>query len=127
MQTIILLNYEKLTTANWAAVQNDAKWVMYDLTNLIHAAFAEDPKLLDITFCKAYGLSNAEVRDKLLSRHGETYSIEYISYLYIIVKIVQMININICMILFIRKSDGFTVKCIGLNSSYFSITIISKC
>ena len=78
----LLCNYEKLREANWAAVQGDAKWVLYDLDNLITKTFADNKMLLDLIHGKFFGLTNLEIQKMLANKHNKSYSIEYISFLW---------------------------------------------
>lgn len=78
----LLSNFEKLETSNWANVQNDAKWVLEDLQELIERTFAEKPILLEVTKAKMHSLSNAEIQELLMEKFNTSYSAEYLSFLW---------------------------------------------
>lgn len=78
----ILKSYSSLKMDSDDKLGNDLKWLMIDFENLVDAALKEKPKLLDIVIWKVDCRTNKDIRELLLEKYGETFSIEYISHLF---------------------------------------------
>ena len=79
----ILANYSKIKEDSWDRVNEDAKWLIYDLENLIDAALKEKyPMLYDLMIYKIDGRTNAEIQSLLFDTYGKTHTVEYLSSLW---------------------------------------------
>lgn len=79
----LLCNYSKLKEDSWDKFNSDIKWMMEDLDNLVEITLREAyPLYYDLVIYKIDGMSNLEIQDKLLEKHGIKHSVEYISSLW---------------------------------------------
>lgn len=79
----LLCNYSKLKEYSWDRVNEDMKWMMEDLDEVIEAALPlQYPLYYDLLIYKIDGKTNAEIQKLLLEKYGIKHSIEYISSLW---------------------------------------------
>lgn len=79
----LLCNYSKIKEDNWDKLNDDAKWLMEDLDNLIELTLKDKyPLYYDLLIYKIDGKQNAEIQKLLAEKHGIKHSIEYISSLW---------------------------------------------
>lgn len=79
----LLKYYPKLKTDMWDRLDNDLRWILIDLENMIEAHIRDQyPDLYNLLIYRLDGLENKEVQEKLYDDFGKTYSTEYISTLF---------------------------------------------
>jgi len=79
----LLCNYSKLKEACWEDFDNDLKWLMEDLENLIDNNIKDkEPLYFDLIVYKIDGMSNAAIQEQLYLDYGIKHSVEYISSLW---------------------------------------------
>ena len=79
----LLCNYSKIKEDCWDKFNSDIKWMMEDLDSLIERTLREAyPLYYDLLIYKIDGLSNADIQNLLLEKHGIKHSVEYISSLW---------------------------------------------
>ena len=81
--SLLLCNYGKLKEDTWDQLDNDARYMILDLENLIDKTLKEKyPLYFDLLVYKIDKLTNEEIQVLLLRDHGIKHSIEYISSLW---------------------------------------------
>ena len=81
--SMLLCNYSKIKEESWDKFNNDTKWLMEDLDNLIEETLRDDfPLYYDILIYKIDGLQNIDIQQKIEEKHGIKHSVEYISSLW---------------------------------------------
>lgn len=79
----LLCNYSRIKEDAWDKFNDDAKWIMEDLDNLIENALRERyPLYYDLLIYKIDGKQNAEIQQLLQEKYGIKHSVEYISSLW---------------------------------------------
>lgn len=79
----LLCNYSKIKEDCWDNFNSDIKWMMEDLDKLIEQTLRKDyPLHYDLLIYKIDGLSNLDIQNLLLNKHGIKHSVEYISFLW---------------------------------------------
>ena len=81
--SMLLCNYSKIKEECWDKLNNDMRWMMEDLDNLVEASLKDKyPLYYDLLIYKIDGLPNAEIQELLEKKHGVTHSPEYLSSLW---------------------------------------------
>lgn len=81
--SMILCNYSKLKEESWANFNNDIKWTLLDLENLIEKYIKDKyPLYYDLIIYKIDGKTNAEIQSLLAETHNIKHSVEYLSALW---------------------------------------------
>ena len=81
--SLLLCNYSKIKEECWDRLNNDMKWMMEDLDNLVEETLREAyPLYYDLLIYKIDGKSNAEIQELLEKDHGVKHSPEYLSSLW---------------------------------------------
>lgn len=81
--SILLCNYAKIKEDSWDKFNNDAKWMMMDLEELVDRTLKDKyPLYYDLLIYKIDGKQNAEIQKLLEEKHGIKHSVEYISSLW---------------------------------------------
>ena len=78
-----MCNYSKLKEESWDKFNNDIKWALFDLENLIENYIKNKyPLYYDLIIYKIDGLQNTEIQSLLEEAYGIKHSVEYISSLW---------------------------------------------
>lgn len=78
--SFLLCYYQILKQESWEDLHGDMRWHLIDLENLVTEALEEKyPLLYDIVIWKIDGLTNNEIREKVLNCYGEDHSEQYYS------------------------------------------------
>ena len=81
--SLLLCNYSKLKEESWDKFNNDIKWALFDLENLIENYIKNKyPLYYDLIIYKIDGLQNTEIQSLLEEAYGIKHSVEYISSLW---------------------------------------------
>jgi len=81
--SFLLCYYQPLKQESWEDLHGDMRWHLIDLENVAEEALAEKyPLLWDVLIWKVDGLTNEEIRDKVLRIYGEDHSEQYYSSLW---------------------------------------------
>lgn len=78
----LLCNYSNLKEDTYSNLTSDARWLLYDLENLVECALENFPLYKDIVIYKIDGRTNVEIQQQLEIDYGIKHSLEYISSLY---------------------------------------------
>lgn len=79
----ILCNYTVLKEKAYDELENDIRWILEDLENIIEIALPKNyPMYYDIIIWKIDGKSNLEIQQLLAEKYNTTHSQEYISSLF---------------------------------------------
>lgn len=79
----LLCNYSKLKEDTWESLNNDMRWMLVDLENLVDKTFKENyPFYYDLIIYKIDGKSNATIQQLLYETYGIRNSEEYLSSLW---------------------------------------------
>ena len=79
---LLLANYSKLKQNSYEDLTSDLRFLLADLDTASSEALAAHPILSSIVLYKIDGRTNEDIQKLLLSKHGETHSLEYISSLW---------------------------------------------
>jgi len=81
--SFLLCYYQILKQESWEDLHCDMRWHLIDLEDLAERALKEKyPMLWDILIWKVDGLTNEEIREKILQEYGEDHSEQYYSSLW---------------------------------------------
>lgn len=79
----LLKYYPKIKTDMWDRLEDDMRWVLIDLEDLIERYIKKQhPIYYNIIIMRLDGLNNTQIQDQLMIDFQETYSTEYISSLF---------------------------------------------
>lgn len=126
--SLLLCNYSKLKEDSWTDFNDDTKWMMMDLDNLVDNALKDKyPLYYDLLVYKIDGKQNIEIQDLLERDHGVRHSVEYISSLWrkkIPKLIVEQARKEWLLWHFTFQEKGYWKKCsrcgqIKLGHNYF--------
>lgn len=113
--SFLLCHYQGLKQESWEDLHCDMRWHLIDLEDLTEEALREKhPMLWDIVIWKVDGLTNNEIREKVLQNYGEEHSEQYYSSLWrkrIPKLIVEQFQKNYVEWYFTEKEYGYWKKC----------------
>lgn len=78
----LLKFYSSLVQNSYFDLENDMRWILKDLDNLIEKTLSDKPMYHDIIIMKIDGKSNQDIKNFLIEKYNKNYTVEYISYLY---------------------------------------------
>ena len=113
--SFLLCYYQILKQESWEDLHGDMRWHLIDLENLTEEALRyTHPMLWDIVVWKVDGLTNDQIREKVLQNYGEEHSEQYYSSLWrkrIPKLIVEQAQKNYVEWYFTEKERGYWKKC----------------
>lgn len=113
--SFLLCYYQILKQESWEDLHCDMRWHLIDLEDLTEQALKEKyPLLWDVVIWKVDGLTNEEIREKVLYYYGELHSEQYYSSLWrkrIPKLIVEQFQKNYLEWYFTEKEYGYWKKC----------------
>lgn len=80
--SLLLCYYQPLKQESWEDLHGDMRWHLIDLEDTVDRALANQPLLYDILIWKIDGLTNEEIREKVMDLYGEDHSEQYYSTLW---------------------------------------------
>lgn len=111
----LLCNYSRIKEDTWESLNNDMRWMILDLENLVDNTFKDKyPYYYDLIIYKIDGKSNAEIQELLYETYGIRNSAEYLSSLWrnkIPKMIVEQAQKEYLEWYFTFKEKGYWKKC----------------